>query len=364
MARSRIRSVRGDVNARRRTALIAAIVFVVASVLVIGRLERSPAGRKATASTRDSTLPPRTVSSTTRRSPTTRVPTTTAPTTTTTTTTIAPVPSGPPWSVRQATFELYDPTRASPARGTSPAHSGRVLRTTVRWPVAQNGHVASRRLPLVVFAHGYDVSSGTYSLMLDDLTRAGLIVAAPEFPGESTAYPGPAVESDLVNEPCDMEFVAASLERHPPAALRRVLPHAPLIVAGHSDGATAAAWAGYASTCSTVPIRAVVALSPDDVPMTGAFRFGKPAPLLAMTGTADEINPLAHTLALYGHVLAPAWLVTVDGGSHLGTFTTDPDLARVDAMIADFVFMIADHDAGAGRRFEQTAGGRIQLQSR
>jgi len=279
-------------------------------------------------------------------------------------TTIARVSTGPPWTVRQTTLELIDPARSSPARGTSPAHSGRGLRTTLRWPVSPNGTVAAGRLPLIVFAHGYDVSAATYSVMLDDLTRAGMMVAAPEFPGESSVYPGPAVESDLVNEPCDMEFVAASLERNPPAALRPELQHAPLIVAGHSDGATAAAWAGYASTCSTVPIRAVVALSPDDVPMTGAFRFGRPPALLAMTGTADEINPLAHTLALYRHVPAEAWLVTVDGGSHLGTFTTDPDLARIDAEIADFVFAVADRDAGARARLMQSAGGRIHVQSR
>jgi len=217
---------------------------------------------------------------------------------------------------------------------------------------------------LIVFAHGYDVSAATYAVMLDDLTRAGLIVAAPEFPGESTAYAGPAVESDLVNEPCDIEFVAASLEDHPPVALRHALQHAPLIVAGHSDGATAAAWAGYAATCSTIPIRAVVALSPNDVPMTGAFRFGLPPPLLAMTGTADQVNPPANTLALYQHVPPPAWLVTVDDGTHLGTFTTDPDLTRIDAMIADFVFMVANHDGSARARLTHAAGARIHLQSR
>ena len=116
----------------------------------------------------------------------------------------------------------------------------------------------------MVFAHGYDVSAATYSVMLDALTRAGLIVAAPEYPGESTAYPGPAVESDLVNEPCDMEFVAASLEHHPPAALRRALSLAPLIVAGHSDGATAAAWLGYQPVNFTAAIRAAtVAIIPN-----------------------------------------------------------------------------------------------------
>lgn len=266
--------------------------------------------------------------------------------------------------MEHATFDFYDTSRTSPARGATPAHAGRALHTTVRWPVSPSGQVAPGRLPLIVFAHGYNVSAATHSAMLDDLTRAGIVVAAPEFPGESSALPGPAVESDLVNEPCDMEFVAASLERDPPAALRRALQNAPLIVAGHSDGATAAAAAGYTSACSSVPIRAVVALSAEDVPMTGASRFGAPPVLLAMTGTADEINPVGHTLALYQHVPAPAWLVTIDGGSHLATFTTDPDLARIDAMIADFASLAATGDTTARARLAQAAGGRVHLQAR
>ena len=68
---------------------------------------------------------------------------------------------------------------ALPHTGTGPAHSGRALRTTLRWPVSANGRVAPGRLPLIVFAHGYNVSAATYSMMLDDLTRTGLIVAAP-----------------------------------------------------------------------------------------------------------------------------------------------------------------------------------------
>src|SRR6202022_1175714 len=103
---------------------------------------------------------------------------------------------------------------------------GRDLRTTVRWPVSRSGQVAPGGLPLIVFAHGYNVSAATYSVMLDDLTRAGIVVAAPDFPGESTALPGPAVESDLVNEPCDMEFVATALERNPPVPLRGALQNA------------------------------------------------------------------------------------------------------------------------------------------
>ena len=98
--------------------------------------------------------------------------------------------------------------------------------------------------------------------------------------------------------------------------------------------------------------------------MTGAYRFGKPPALLAMTGTADEINPVGHTLALYEHAPTPAWLVTVDGGSHLGTFTTDPERARIDAMIADFVRMVANRDTGARAQLASASGGRIHVQSR
>jgi alpha-beta hydrolase superfamily lysophospholipase len=238
------------------------------------------------------------------------------------------------------------------------------MRTTVRWPVAHDGTVAPGRLPLLVFAHGFRASGSTYATLLDELTRSGIVVAAPEFPGESSALPGAAVESDLVNEPCDMEFVAASLENDPPPILRRALVDAALIVAGHSDGGTAAAGAGYSSTCSSVPIRAVVALSAGSVPMTGASRFGAPPALLAMTGTADEVNPIAHTRALYQDAPTPAWLVTIDGGDHLGTFTTDPDLPRIAAMIADFTFAVADGDTAARGRFVNAAGGRIHLQHR
>jgi hypothetical protein len=113
-----------------------------------------------------------------------------------------------------------------------------------------------------------------------------------------------------------------------------------------------------------VPIRAVVALSAEDVPMTGAFRFGTPPALLAMTGSDDEINPVANTLALYQHVPTPAWLVPIDSGRHLDTFTTDADLGRVGALIADFVFMMANGDTAARARFASSAGGRIHLQSR
>jgi hypothetical protein len=324
------------------------VIAAIALALALASCSSHPAVRSAAVVT--STTRPSTTTSSTSSS--------------TTTTTSVPPRSGPPWSVRQSVVELDDPTRSTPARGTVAAHPGRWLRTTLLWPVTSSGTVAPGSLPLFVFAHGYKVQAATYAALLDGIARAGVVVAAPDFPGESTAYPGLVNESDLTQEPCDIEFVATQLERHPPSALRNTLPGAPLIVGGHSDGATAAAFAGYASSCSTTPSRGVVAMSPNDVPMSAAYRFGTPPPLLAMSGAADEINPLPNTLALYHQVPGPAWLVTVDGGRHLATFTTDPDLARLEACVVDFVVMVTEHDANARRRLTNASAGRVHVTSR
>ena len=235
------------------------------------------------------------------------------------------------------------------------------MRTIIRWPITRRGVLAPGRHPLLVFAHGYAVETSTYSGLLDDLAAAGVIVAAPELPGESTALAGPPNESDLANEPCDLEFVADSVEHDPPAGLAAALARAPLVFAGHSDGATAAAAAGYSLTnCPGPKPVVVVALSSDDVVVKDAVRGSLPT-LLAVTGTADEINPISHTETLWLHVPTPAWLLTVQGGTHLGTFTTDPDRPRVDAVIAAFVLA---HTVDPRATADPFVNGRLHLQER
>jgi hypothetical protein len=83
--------------------------------------------------------------------------------------------------------------------------------------------------------------------------------------------------------------------------------------------------------------------------------------LLAATGTADEINPVSNTETLWLHVPGPAWLLTVQGGTHLGTFTSDPDRPRVDAVIAAFVLAHTVHPRAATNTF---VSGRRHLYER
>ena len=230
-----------------------------------------------------------------------------------------------------------DPSRATRPRGAEPGHAGRRLTIVLRWPVSASGRPVPGRMPLVVFAHGYAVQTSTYGALLDDVAAAGNVVAAPEFPGQSAALPGAPDEADLANEPCDVEFVADTIERDPPPEISGALLAGRVVFVGHSDGATAVAAAAYEHhPCGGPTPVAVVTLSVRDVPIDLAP--GSPSPLLlAVTGTADEINPEANTVQLWNHAPPPAWLLTVADGTHLGTFTTDPDRRQVSTVIADFI---------------------------
>ena len=115
----------------------------------------------------------------------------------------------PPWNIVTTVVVYTDPSRGTPARGAVQPQPVRNFETVIRWPVTPAGDLIPGRLPVVVFAHGYAVQTSTYAALLDDMAAAGMIVAAPELPGESAALLGSPNEADLVNEPCDFEFVAA-----------------------------------------------------------------------------------------------------------------------------------------------------------
>ena len=74
----------------------------------------------------------------------------------------------------------------------------RTLVTEIRYPTAQGLPDGAERpdatpiakssgYPVIVFAHGYDVTPDTYAPLLDAWVRAGFVVVAPFFPDESHA---------------------------------------------------------------------------------------------------------------------------------------------------------------------------------
>lgn len=263
-------------------------------------------------------------------------PTIQAPATTTTA-------SGPlPFTTTTLTFT--DSTRGTVARPPVAATATRVLPTTIRVPDGAGPW------PLVVFGHGYHVSAATYATLLDGIAEAGFVVAAPEFPGSSSARPGRPDEHDLQDEPCDLRLVAGQVQASADDAASvlagKVAPGA-VGLAGQSDGATAAAYAALASTCAGPSIGAVVAFSAQPSPIRPGLDPADYPALLAVTGSVDDVNPPARTRALFDQFSQRAWLLIVTGEGHLAPSTDSPHLPDIIAVTVDVLRGALDGDPAA-----------------
>lgn len=253
-----------------------------------------------------------------------------SPTTTTTT------PSS--FTVAQLTLPLVDTTRTATVDG----HTGpRQLPTTVWYPVGAPGE-----RPLVVFATGYLQCPAAYGPLLQSWATAGFIVAAPTFPLTSCAVPGEPQESDELNQPADMAFVirqllAASATGTPGNGkfLGRINPQQ-VAVAGQSDGGNTVVALAFNTCCMSVPVKAALVLSGEQLPsFHGTFFPPGSPPMLVVQGTADPINPLADSQQLYADDQSgPKAMVLLDGAGHLTPYEgTNPTEQVVAAVTLDFL---------------------------
>ena len=271
----------------------------------------------------------------------------------TSTSTESAEPAGP-HAFTTTTMTVVDPTRRTVARAPFPGSDTRTLPTSIRIPVGAGPW------PLVVFGHGFAVSPETYPGLLDGLARAGFVVAAPDFPGSSSALPGRPDERDLQDEPCDLLLVADRVQAAAAAAdgplAGRVRP-GPVALAGQSDGATAAAFAALTSTCAGPPVGAVIAFSAKPAPPRAGLDPATRPALLAVTGSADQVNPPGNTRALFDEFPARAWLLTLSGEGHLEPSTTSPHLDAVVAVAVDVLRSALADDPAAARRVAADAAG-------
>ncbi len=260
-----------------------------------------------------------------------------------------------PYPVATSTVTLVDPTRSAPARGSMPATSSRTLTVTISYPTTD----VATQFPLVVFVHGYDVDAATYQDLEQEIAEEGFVVAAPDFPISSSALDGDA-RRDIVEQARDVSFVITSLFDEPtrPAALADLIADTKVGVIGHSDGAVTAAGVGFDDEYADPRIGAVVTLSGAEGSFPGSWFGGSstdsPA-LLAVHGTADEINPFGASQTLFDDAIGSKWLVSVAGGSHLEPFTTDPVHTRVAALAATFFHAELQGDAEAFSSLDDAA---------
>jgi fermentation-respiration switch protein FrsA (DUF1100 family) len=209
-------------------------------------------------------------------------------------------------------LHLVDRSRV--ARFRNGAVRPRTLTTFVRYPTPGTGP-----FPLIVFAHGFALTPGTYARLLDAWAAAGYVVAAPVFPVEQAhAFGGPS-ESDLLNEPGDIRFVISKLLSGP---LRGLIDPRRVAVAGQSDGGVAALASAFGVRFRDPRIDAAVILSGAQAPGV-RFDYALGRPLLAVQGTADTINDPANTRAIFAAARPPKFLLWLLGAEHLPPYTTD-----------------------------------------
>lgn len=274
--------------------------------------------------------------------PTTAAPTTAAPATTLvpSTTTSAPAVAGPPprpYAVGWTSLDLTDPSRPT---GTQ---KGRHLPTLVFYPSTgsdpasetQSAPPLFHSWPLVVFAHGYNVTPLTYHDLLHHLASSGFVVAAPSFPLETQG--GPLDERDLQNEPGDIRFV---IDRVLPAGgvLHGMVDPARIGLAGHSDGGEAVLGEAYLPGVADARVGPVVAMSAEGILNGAALPATPKHELLVIQGSVDTVNPPAKADRLYASAPGPKGYLHLLGAGHLPPFT-DADQWRpvAEAVTVDWL---------------------------
>ncbi len=231
--------------------------------------------------------------------------------------------------VGQTSLPLVDTSRQ--ARG-----GPRVLTTSVWYPAAAGGPY-----PLIVFAHGYNVTPVSYAPLLQSWAQAGYVVAAPTFPLTNSGAPGGPDESDVVNQPADIRFVIDQLlaANTKPGPLAELIDPNKVGVAGHSDGGITAAAVAYNTCCRDPRISAAVVMAGAEMGVPGGSYFPPgSAPMLAIQGDADHSNYPQNSRQLYDDDGAgPKYLLDLPGASHEGPFMqSDPAADLVQRATVDF----------------------------
>ena len=262
----------------------------------------------------------------------------------------------PIYSVGIARCTFVDHSRGAVNYSTTPYSwwsTSRTLVTEVRYPIAPvsgaprdvGGAAPLARAggyPLVVFAHGYDVTPDRYGALLDSWARAGFAVAAPFFPDEQpstvNAQHGVNTEGDLVNEPADLAFVTRALLAASAGTdltcpiVSGLIDPTELALAGHSDGATAVAMLAYDHGNDPQGInytrlrvgldyRALIVLSGDqNTSQPFADEITRPD-LLVVHSLADQCNPFHFGVSLYRDVhQSNKWFFELQHAHHLPPF--------------------------------------------
>ncbi len=331
---------------RERTALFVSVACLVAALVVLAVTATGGSRRSAA-----------TASTTGGASAATK----------TTTTQRGSRPAEPPSSFAVGLRVIRFVDRSRMIRMPDGAMVPRTLLTYIRYPAigpigrgdVRNAPAASAfgPYPLIVFAHGFNITPAPYDRLLQRWAQAGYVVAAPVFPLENANAPGGPNETDLINQPRDMSYVitrAISVGGpSSPGPLHGMVDPRRIAVTGQSDGGDTALTVTYNEHFVDHRIGAAMILSGAEIPGAQGYDFpvGSP-PLLAIQGTADTVNLPSETDAYFERARPPRYLLRLLGSEHLPPYTEEqPQLEIVERATLAFLDAYLNHRMGGVRRF-------------
>jgi dienelactone hydrolase len=241
----------------------------------------------------------------------------------------------------------------------------RSLTTIIRYPAlgtaSRNDRLAAAParsagpFPLIVFAHGFNVTPTLYAPILRAWVRAGFVVAAPIFPLTNAAALGGPNESDLVNQPTDMSLVITRMlagNARSGGILSGLISSREVAVTGQSDGGSTALAAAYNTHYFDRRVQAAMILSGARIPGVDGYDFPAPSPpLLAVQGTGDTVNAPSSTDRYFTLARQPKFLLSLLGAPHLGPYTDEqPQLGIVERVTLAFLDRYLKHQPGAPAR--------------
>ena len=243
--------------------------------------------------------------------------------------------------------ELFvDPTRPTPPNRGAPGSPTRSMPTTIWYPGATPDRStpasdvppdrAHGPYPLVVFAHGFNLTPPSYGALLARLASAGYVVVAPALPLLNADAPGGPSHGDYgPANIADFEFVVSEALRRaatPGNDLYGLVDSTRVAVAGHSDGEVLAYALAFESCCHDPRVKAAVL-------MAGNLANSLQAPIptgvavLHMLCELDQYNPYTNAIAFdRSSLLAPSYSLTLLGARHFPPFS-DPADPHFDLVI-------------------------------
>jgi dienelactone hydrolase len=236
-----------------------------------------------------------------------------------------------PYGVGVKTFTFVDSSRPTMANGSYPGAPDRTLVTEVWYPTDPSNFQPETPneplpetgvFPLMVRAHGFSGFRRDSKYLVQHLASWGYIVVAPDFPLSNLNSPGGPTLGDVGEQALDLSFLIDTFttENTTPASFFFGRIDTDTIGAiGHSLGGATVLLATYHPTIRDARIDATVALSPLACVFLDNFYDNATTPLMIEGGTVDMITPYTSNQSTpYGLVNAPKYLLSLDGGTHLG----------------------------------------------